>query len=248
MDVHPAVAGFGTRAEDYEKGRPDYPAPAVEWLIDALRIASGSTVVDLAAGTGKLTRRLVPTGARVVAVEPVAGMRGVLESTVPQAEVLSGTAEQIPLPAGTADAVTVAQAFHWFRGEDALAEIHRVLRPGGRLGLAWNRRDLAQPVQAQLQGIFSRYRQGTPSHDSEQWKAAFATTDWFGPLTVARFPMQQALDHKQLVARVLSVSFMAQLPAAEQDAVAREVVAVAARYGNPVALHHVTETYWCEAA
>jgi SAM-dependent methyltransferase len=248
MDLHPAVAGFDAKAEEYEKGRPGYPEPAVEWLIEALGVGSSSTVVDLAAGTGKLTRRLLPTGARVVAVEPIAGMRDVLHATVPQAEVLDGTAEHIPLPGGSVDAVTVGQAFHWFRGHDALAEIHRVLRPGGRLGLAWSRRDLAQPLQAELQEIFDRYRAHTPSHHSEDWKVAFSTTSLFGPLTVAHFPMHQALDQDQIVARVLSVSFMAQLPASEQAVVADEAVALARRYGNPLVLDYTTDTYWCEAA
>jgi SAM-dependent methyltransferase len=247
VSTHPAVAGFDRGAGDYEKGRPGYPAPAIEWLADALLLARGSTVVDLAAGTGKLTRELLSTGARVVAVEPIAGMRDVLAVTVPQAELLEGTAEQIPLPTAAADAVTVGQAFHWFRGEEALAEIHRVLRPRGRLGLIWNRRDLAQPLQAQLQELFARYRGGTPSHYSGRWKAVFATTDLFGPLTVAHFPMEQVLDRQQLVARALSVSFIAQLPVAEQEQVAREVADLAGGQDDAVVLHHVTEAYWCEA-
>lgn len=247
MDVHPAVAGFDGKAQEYEKGRPDYPAPAVAWLQEALRMGPGSTVVDLAAGTGKLTRQLVASGARVLAVEPVAGMRAVLEETVPEAEVLEGTAERIPLAGNSVDAVTVGQAFHWFRGEEALTEIYRVLRPGARLGLVWNRRDLAQPFQSELQEIFARYRGATPSHGSDQWKAAFATTELFGPLTVAHFPMEQALDRDQLVARVLSVSFMAQLPEREQAAAAQQTIALTERHGVPVVLHHVTETYWCEA-
>lgn len=248
MDLHPAVAGFDRRAEAYEKGRPSYPAPAMAWLVEALGIREGATVVDLAAGTGKFTRELVPTGARVVAVEPVAGMRDILQQTVPQVDVVEGTAEDMPLPDGSADAVTVAQAFHWFRGDAALAEIHRVLRPAGRLGLVWNRRDLAQPVQAELQDLFNRYRGDTPSHHTEQWKEAFATTDKFGPLATAHFPMEQAVGPDELVARVLSVSFMAQLPEAEQAVVADEVRAVARRYGRPLVLQHITDTYWCQAA
>ena len=141
MDVHPAVAGFDRRAEDYEKGRPSYPSAAVDWLVQALRIGPGATVVDLAAGTGKLTCRPAPHRARVLAVEPVAGMREVLREAVPWVEIFEGTAEQMPFPDGSVDAVTVGQAFHWFRGDEALAEIDRLLRPGGRLGLVWNRRD-----------------------------------------------------------------------------------------------------------
>ena len=172
--IRPEALAFGARAEDYEKGRPDYPPSAIRWLIERLAVGNGSTILDLAAGTGKLTRALVPSGARVVAVEPVAGMRDTLRSVVPSVEVLEGTAEQLPVPDGFADAVTVGQAFHWFRGEEALAEIHRALVPGGRLGLIWNVRDLDQPVQAELSGVIERYRGSTPSQDGGVWKSPSA--------------------------------------------------------------------------
>ncbi len=247
MDIRTEALAFGPKANEYEKGRPDYPPSAVDWLIEALRINSSSTVVDLAAGTGKLTRILVPTGARVIAVEPVAGMREVLASVVQAAEVLEGTAEQLPLPDSSAGAVTVGQAFHWFRGEQALAEIHRVLAPRGRLGLIWNRRDMDQPVQAELAKVMEGHRGTTPSQESGAWRAAFQETRLFGPLTEADFAMEQVVDQEQLVARVLSVSFMAALPPDQQATVADEVTEIAGRYGDPVALRYTTRAYWCEA-
>jgi len=247
VDVRPEVLAFGERADDYEKGRPDYPASAVSWLVDALRIGSGSTVVDIAAGTGKLTRLLLPTGARVVAVEPVAGMRDVLRSVVPGAEVVEGVAEDLPLLDNFAGAVTVAQAFHWFRAEVALAEIRRVLVPGGRLGLIWNRRHLDQPVQAELATLMNRYRGETPSQESGAWKTAFLGGQGFGPLAEADFPMEQVVDREQLVARVLSVSFMAALTADEQAGAAHEVTEIADRYGDPIVLRYTTKVYWSEA-
>ncbi len=247
MNIRPEVLAFGPKANDYEKGRPDYPPRAIGWLIEALGIGSSSTVIDLAAGTGKLTRLLLPTGARVIAIEPVAGMRDVLSSVVPGAEVLEGTAEQMPLPDASADAVTVAQAFHWFRPEEAQAEIHRVLKPGGRLGLIWNRRDLDQPVQAELARVMESHRGSTPSHDNGAWTAAFRETRLFGPLAQEDFPMEQVVDRGQLVARVLSVSFMAALPTDQQAAVADEVAEIANRYGEPVTLSYTTRAYWCEA-
>ncbi|HTT89201.1 MAG TPA: class I SAM-dependent methyltransferase [Acidimicrobiales bacterium] len=247
MSIRPEALAFGPKANDYEKGRPDYPPGAVSWLVDALRITSSSTVVDLAAGTGKLTRALLATGARVIAVEPVAGMRDVLTSVVPAAEVLEGTAEQLPLPDSSAGAVTVAQAFHWFRGAEALAEIHRVLAPHGRLGLIWNRRNMDQPVQAELARIMKDHRGDTPSQETGAWKAAFQETRLFGPLTEADFSMEQIVDREQLVARVLSVSFMAGLPADQQAGVADEVTEIAGRFGDPVTLRYTTRVYWCEA-
>jgi SAM-dependent methyltransferase len=126
-----ASMGFARAAAAYERGRPGYPSAAVDFLAARLRLGPGRRVVDLAAGTGTLARSLPATGAEVIAVEPVAEMRAALPA---RARAVDGTAE------ASADAVAVAQAFHWFDGDAALAEIHRVLRPGGALALVWNRR------------------------------------------------------------------------------------------------------------
>ena len=138
-EVHDRRArSFDAVADAYRSARPTYPAAAVAWVLE---IAHGRRVVDLAAGTGKLTQVLVAEGADVVAVEPLDRMRAALRQTVPAVRALAGTAEQIPLPDASADAVFVAQAFHWFDAPRALDEIARVLVPGGTLGLLWNLRD-----------------------------------------------------------------------------------------------------------
>ncbi|WP_395307881.1 class I SAM-dependent methyltransferase [Mycobacterium sp. AMU20-3851] len=128
---------FGEEAAAYERGRPSYPPEAIDWLLppDAQR------VLDLGAGTGKLTVRLVERGLDVVAVDPIPEMLEVLSRSLPQTPALLGTAEEIPLPDDSVDAVVVAQAWHWFDPQRATREIARVLRPGGRLGLVWNTRD-----------------------------------------------------------------------------------------------------------
>jgi ubiquinone/menaquinone biosynthesis C-methylase UbiE len=126
-----AERAFSTRADHYERARPGWPSAAVELAAAGLGLRSESTVVDLAAGTGKLTRELVGHFARVVAVEPLAEMRRELEATVAGVDALEGTATDIPLGDASADAVFVADAFHWFATADALAEIARVVRPGG---------------------------------------------------------------------------------------------------------------------
>src|SRR5580658_1043506 len=113
MSVHPDVAGFATSAEAYERGRPDYPTAAVDWIFEQAGLGPGSVVVDLAAGTGKLTRAVVGRGAHVVAVEPVPEMRNQLRAAVEGIEVMDGTADDTGLPGDWADCVTVAQAFHW---------------------------------------------------------------------------------------------------------------------------------------
>ena len=141
--LHPtAEAGFTAAAEVYERARPGYPDEAVAWVAERLGIGPGRDVLDLAAGTGKLTRQLVPLGACIVAVEPIDAMRAQLERVVPGVEAVAGTAEAIPLPDASVDAVTCAQAAHWFRADEAAREIRRVLRPGGGLALLWNVRDL----------------------------------------------------------------------------------------------------------
>jgi len=134
---HERSLSFGSQAAAYERGRPSYPPEAVDWLLpDGAR-----DVLDLGAGTGKLTSRLVERGLDVVAVDPITELLDVLRTTLPDTPGLLGTAEHIPLPDNSIDAVLVAQAWHWFDPDRAAAEIARVLRPGGRLGLLWNVRD-----------------------------------------------------------------------------------------------------------
>ncbi|MGH3521578.1 MAG: class I SAM-dependent methyltransferase [Mycobacterium sp.] len=128
---------FGSEAAAYERGRPSYPPEAIDWLLPP----GARDVLDLGAGTGKLTTRLVERGLDVVAVDPIAEMLEVLRRSLPDTPALLGTAEDIPLADNSVDAVLVAQAWHWFNPARAIPEVVRVLRPGGRLGLVWNTRD-----------------------------------------------------------------------------------------------------------
>jgi len=128
---------FGSAAGAYERGRPSYPPEAIDWLLPR----DARQVLDLGAGTGKLTTRLVERGLDVVAVDPIPDMLEVLRGALPDTRALLGTAEDIPLPDNSVDAVLVAQAWHWVDPERAIPEVARVLRPGGRLGLVWNTRD-----------------------------------------------------------------------------------------------------------
>lgn len=141
-EAHDRSLSFGAQAAAYERGRPSYPPEAIDWLLapsdDGWAVRD---VLDLGAGTGKLTTRLVERGLNVIAVDPIAEMLELLRSALPDTPALLGTAENIPLPDSHVDAVLVAQAWHWFDPERAVAEVARVLRPGGRLGLVWNVRD-----------------------------------------------------------------------------------------------------------
>jgi SAM-dependent methyltransferase len=240
--VHPAAEkGFALAAGEYERGRPDYPAGAVEHLVRRLGLRPGRTVVDLAAGTGKLTRPLLAVGCEVIAVEPVAEMRAALPEGV---RALDGTAESIPLPAAAADAVTVGQAFHWFDGDAALVEIHRVLRPGGALALVWNRRVDEDPVNQAIQALLEPHRPGVPTHRADAWRAPFDGTRLFGALEERSFPNEQTLDADGMSDRVGSISFIASLPPAEHVRVLERARALAA--SGPVTIPHRTEVQVCE--
>jgi SAM-dependent methyltransferase len=232
-----AAAGFARAAEAYEEGRPGYPPAALE----PLGLAPGMTVLDLAAGTGKLTRALAASEAAVIAVEPLAEMRAALPGSV---TALDGTAEAIPVEAGSVDLVTVAQAFHWFDGPAALAEIHRVLRPGGRLAVLWNRRLEGNPVSGAIETLIEPYRMGTPTHWGDAWRAAFEHTTLFGPLEEHVYANEQVLDADGLAARICSISFIARLPEAERAGVlarARDLTA-----DGPVTIPYRTEVHLCD--
>src|SRR6201991_3834035 len=134
---HDRSLSFGSAAAAYERGRPSYPPDAIDWLL----AAGARGVLELGAGTGELTPRLVERGLDVVAVDPIAEMLEMLRKSLPETPALLGTAEEIPLADNSVDAVLVAQAWHWFNPAQAIPELARVLRPGGRLGLVWNTRD-----------------------------------------------------------------------------------------------------------
>lgn len=218
-----AAQGFQAGAEAYERGRPEYSHEAVERLAKELLIIPGSRILDLAAGTGKLTRLLVGTGAQIIAVEPVAAMRAKLAGSVTGVEILEGTAESIPLPDGSVDAVTVGQAFHWFDGDRALEEIHRVLRPHGGLGLIWQARDPVRPWMRQLEEIIDRADDGHPRFRTHEWRAAFERTRLFTPLEAADYATVQRGDLETFVDRVASISYIAALPDEDRAAVLAEV-------------------------
>ena len=249
--IHDSAArGFETGAEAYERGRPDYPAAAIDLLASELRLGPGSTIVDLAAGTGKLTRGLIRTGAHLVAIEPVSGMRAQLVRAVPAAETLAGTAEAIPMAAGSADAVLVAQAFHWFDTPAAAREIHRVLRPGGGLGVIWNVWDDSVDWVAGMQRLVGAHRGDTPQRRTSAWREQLLATGLFTPLSDATFANLVHGSVDILLARTASISFIAALPEAERAKVLEEVRALVsdecagASEPGRLAMPYVTQVTW----
>jgi SAM-dependent methyltransferase len=253
-DIHVAAQqGFSAEAQTYARGRPDYPAALQPWLGGAMGLGPGKLVVDLGAGTGKFTRLLARSGAEVIAVEPVAAMRGQLSAALPAVRVLPGAAQAIPLHAASVDAVVCAQAFHWFADDAALAEIHRVLRPGGKLGLVWNVRDESVDWVAAITGIITPYEGDAPR---------FYKGDWRKPFAGARFTELEKLccDYEHvgtaqevILDRFLSVSFIAALPDEEKQSVADRLQALidshpALRGRERIAFPYRTEAYGCTRA
>ena len=242
-DLHPAARGFAGGADVYERGRPSYPAAAVERIVSKLDLRPGRTVVDLAAGTGKLTRLLVPSGANVIAIEPVREMRQELEQRVPGIVALAGAAERMPLTDSYVDAVTVGQAFHWFRQDEALREIHRVLRPGCGLALIWNARDERNAVQAALSELIDPLEGDAPRRKQRDWRSLLGDSGLFERCERALFEHEQVVDEQGLVERVVSISFIAAGPRPVRDEVEERVREIARRSEQPIRLPYMTELY-----
>jgi len=242
--MHPtATAGFGSSADAYERGRPSYPDDAIAYLAAELGLGPAARILDLAAGTGKLTRLLVEGGAEVVAVEPVAAMRAALERALPEVSVLEGTAESIPLAAGSVDAVTVAQAFHWFDADAAIVEIHRVLRPGGGLGLIWNVMGSDPTWLAALRELVHGIRGSVPAYGVSPWQEAFRATPLFRPLTQRTFDLVHELDEDGLVDRIVSTSYVAALPDADRARLVDQVRALVRDVPRPLRLPYRTDVF-----
>jgi ubiquinone/menaquinone biosynthesis C-methylase UbiE len=228
---------FDHVADTYDRTRPGYPAAAVEWLVGS----TAHRVLDLGAGTGKLTAALVAAGHDVVAVDPSRQMLAILQTTVSYADVREGAAEAIPLPDYDVSTVVVAQAFHWFDHSAAIPEIARVLQPHGRLALTWNLRDESTPWVAELSRIISG-EDASPELMAPGLRAARSHFDTFES---AKFRQTQRLDLDMLLGLVRSRSYVAVRPADEQDEICADVAGLFDRYADAtgLTLPYVTHCY-----
>jgi SAM-dependent methyltransferase len=240
MDIEPRIdplaQAFSAVADGYELGRPPYPPEPIDWAWQRLGLGDAATVIDLAAGTGKVSRMLAPRAARLIAVEPLPEMRRVLTAQVPQAEQVDGTAERIPLPDATANAVFVGEAFHWFDGDRALPEIHRVLRSGGGLvmlfgdgdwdDLPWNAELRARLDQVSRPGVRPENRPWTGL-----WQKAFERSPLFDPLERAEFPFVRRFTVDGFVRLVTTWSFVAALGDDERDPLLADVARMIRSHG-----------------
>ncbi len=255
-EIHDAAQrGYDAEAARYASGRPEYPAELLSWLRSELQLGAGRHAVDLGAGSGKFTTLLGQTDATITAVEPVDAMREQLARKLPAVQAVKGTAEAMPLLDGSADAVVCAQAFHWFANEAALKEIHRVLAPGGRLGLVWNVRDESEDWMARVTEIITPYEGDAPRFYKGDWRRPFE-----GAVGQALFsPLRrEVLQHSHvgppsvvILDRFLSVSFIAALDAREKAEVAARLQSLIDEHPDlrgraTVAAPYRTEAYCCE--
>ena len=220
-----STEGYDKIAQDYERGRMDYPQEIVPALNTALNLAPGKRVLDLAAGTGKLTKTLKPFRVSLCAVEPVAEMRSIFAQQFPEIPIFEGTAESIPLPSSSIDAVVVGTAFHWFDAERALKEISRVLAPKGSLGLVWNVFDTEVDWVKEIALLFKKY-ENHRALDTGAWKKAFRSNTQFTTLRhkAYRYTFQGTVH--DVLARLFSAKVMGTLPVAERDKMINEVLAI----------------------
>lgn len=211
--MHPLASRFDSVADAYERGRPDYPPAVAGALAAELGLRQGAPMLDLAAGTGKLTRALVAFGLDVVAVEPQAAMRERLASIVGEERVRDGVAEEIPLDNGSVHAVTVADGFHWFDRAKALTEISRVLRPGGGLAVLTTVPDWSGASWGhELGSMIMEARPEHPYFDGPPWQEAVgAAGGWTEPREV-RVTTSQPADPDRILDYVASMSWVAALP------------------------------------
>jgi SAM-dependent methyltransferase len=237
MALHPLAVGFAEVTGAYERGRPEY-APAVVGAIAAeLSIPAGALVLDLGAGTGKLTRALLSEGLDVVAVEPQASLRDVLAASIGSERARDGLAEAIPLPDASVAAVTVADAFHWFDHRPALAEIGRVLRPGGGLAVLSTVPDLGGASWAHEVGmLMAGLRPEHPHYDGPPWQDAVrAGGNWTTPREI-RVTASQPVLPESFVDYIASISWMAALPEDQRVETLAQVSAIISAGETPAEL------------
>jgi SAM-dependent methyltransferase len=250
-DLHPTAAeGFGHSAHLYARGRPGFPPESHSWLEQDLGLGPDKTVVDLGAGTGKFTEVLLRTRANVVAIEPMLAMLTQLALDQPEAKVLRASAQNLPLASSTVDAVICAQSFHWFATASTLAEIGRVLKPSGLLGLIWNVRDRSAAWVESLARLVDRHEGDAPRYDNGEWRTAFPAAG-FGPLHErVAVHSQTGTAEQVIVERTASTSFVAAMRENDRlhllDRVRALIDSTPELAGKAtVAMPYVTKMYWC---
>ncbi len=222
--MHPHANAFEIAAEEYEQGRPGYAPELVEWLGSRGHLTAGCTVVDLGAGTGKLTRILVDCAAHIIAVEPLAAMRDQFRQILPDIEILDATADALPMDDKSVDMVICSQSFRWFATDSALAEIARVLIPDGELIIAFNRADETSPVQLKVRELLSAVDADTEERKpGAEWREVLFANPNFEFTDEIELPNPHFVDRARLTNRLRSSSQFSRLSLERQDQLTAEL-------------------------
>jgi SAM-dependent methyltransferase len=236
-------------AVDYDELRPTYAPDAVAWVAERAGLQPGSTVIDLAAGTGQLARRFASIGCRVIAIEPAANMRVVLRANAPEVTTLAGRAERIPIEDGFADAVVVGNAFHHFDADRAFVEIRQVLRADGALALFWTRADEDEPallsVTREIDRVVERIRGPAAIVDAYRFWFEPHAVGGFTPFERRTFPTTRAIRSDRVADLYATSSDIASLaPSTRNDLLAR-IAEIAAGLAETLELAERSDVMLC---
>lgn len=243
--LHPLAARFGEVADAYERARPGYPDALAELLRARLGAGPHTRALDLGAGTGKLTRTLLATGAQVIAAEPIPEMREQLAAVLPAERILDATAEALPCEDASLDLVAAGDAFHWFEGRRAVAEIARVLRPGGELVLAWHAPFPGErgTWRAELQKLLRDLRGDHPYFVREHGRGVLKGHKAFGTLRNVTVAHHHEVDRGGLVDHVRSISYVASLPGDQWQETMSAVRAIADRAPARISMSYAIDVW-----
>jgi SAM-dependent methyltransferase len=247
MNAANATERFSDRVADYVRYRPDYPHTLLSWLQDELGVANDWHVADVGAGTGISSRMFLDAGYRVTAVEPNAAMRAAMTAWLGGVDgfrAVDGSADATGLPDGGVDLVTVAQAFHWFDFDAALAEIRRVLRPGGALAILFNQRDERTPWVDRWNAVIEWHSRVIARYQATDWTALLGGHG-FVAVGDAHVEWDQPMTRDLVAARVRSVSYIAEEPRDVQQEYVDRVLALVDGFDEPFPLPSVTHVWWC---
>ncbi|MBI4445325.1 MAG: methyltransferase domain-containing protein [Acidobacteria bacterium] len=206
-----AIRGYTSSADCYERARPEYPAALLDYLTDTFLLSGEQRVLELGAGTGKFTRLLLRSNSKIVVLEPVPPMQKQFRLVLPSTPLLSGIAERLPIKSQSIDLVCSAQSFHWFQVTNAAEEIHRVLKPHGKLVLVWNVRDERFAWVRRMSELMAPFQGTTPRYHSGEWKRVLESLGLFSPLQLVQFHHCHSASPELVLERIASVSFVAAL-------------------------------------